>query len=638
MSQTYTVKQVADILGYSTNSIYSFLKEKRIKGVRVGRGRFRIPQEELDRLLAKKPISALTQILAIPQTKAVPQTIMAQLPVNTPVPTPSIYIPYDARVEVPSLFDWFVGVSSILLSFSMFLFSSYQEEFNIQRFNIWLIPIKISFLAAGIGLLFTDIIGKRYALWHSVFQGILLLSYSLFSLILWQAMDREGALVFGLLALTLLVNFIFAPKGIASFAFYAALLIFITPAMLVSYPVVLNLPPTIPSLPLTHPLLVGAWITAVAGGSLFLWWSYYHHRFIFRLLLTTIAVFLIILSLGYANSLYWGRSLFLLMTALVGIFLPTWESLHFNHKHDRRVVFNVFGIILFLFLIVIALVRLIQTNLIDYGGKQLGDKVTYGRIVVESTLDSSLSTLKGTAVNPLLVEALTKEDKEVLVGLTRGMFEGNRSFLEILTWNSQGTLLTVYPYNSSREPSYESLTDATRKTLASRKSSVFEILVGESKEKLIFLTVPVIDSQKSQVGVLSGVLDLNFLGDKLQQLATTKMGEYFVVVDKEGQALLQPEGIDIDEVALLLVNARLGGTDKHGVFQSYSASGLPIFLAYETVDQTDWMVAAQAPLGAIVRTTHAATIAIFSTIVLSILITVSLLASHRHKFAPPEIG
>ena len=54
MNKTYTVKQVADILGYSTNSIYTFLKEGRIVGVRVGKGRYRISQEELGKLLHLK--------------------------------------------------------------------------------------------------------------------------------------------------------------------------------------------------------------------------------------------------------------------------------------------------------------------------------------------------------------------------------------------------------------------------------------------------------------------------------------------------------------------------------------------------------------------------------------------------------
>ncbi|MCL4199842.1 helix-turn-helix domain-containing protein, partial [Patescibacteria group bacterium] len=70
MPKTYTVKEVADILGFSTNSIYTFLKEKRIRGVRIGKGRFRIPEEELSRILhlSKKPVGV--PVAASPVTSA----------------------------------------------------------------------------------------------------------------------------------------------------------------------------------------------------------------------------------------------------------------------------------------------------------------------------------------------------------------------------------------------------------------------------------------------------------------------------------------------------------------------------------------------------------------------------------------
>ena len=79
MSETYTVKEVAEILGYSTNSIYTFLKEKRIKGVRVGRGRFRISREEVERLLSlSKNKRDLEQIVTTPTVG--PHPLSSEIP------------------------------------------------------------------------------------------------------------------------------------------------------------------------------------------------------------------------------------------------------------------------------------------------------------------------------------------------------------------------------------------------------------------------------------------------------------------------------------------------------------------------------------------------------------------------------
>ncbi len=77
MGKTYTVKQVAQMLGYSTNSIYAFLKEGRIKGVRVGKGRFRVSEEELARVmhLSKRPQSVGAPLVPQP-VSVIPATQM----------------------------------------------------------------------------------------------------------------------------------------------------------------------------------------------------------------------------------------------------------------------------------------------------------------------------------------------------------------------------------------------------------------------------------------------------------------------------------------------------------------------------------------------------------------------------------
>jgi len=54
-AKLYTVKQVADVLGVSTNTLYKYLGEGKIKALRFSkRGRFRIPETELTKLLGVK--------------------------------------------------------------------------------------------------------------------------------------------------------------------------------------------------------------------------------------------------------------------------------------------------------------------------------------------------------------------------------------------------------------------------------------------------------------------------------------------------------------------------------------------------------------------------------------------------------
>jgi len=223
MNQTYTVKQVAQILGYSTNSIYTFLKEKRIKGVRVGKGRFRIPQSELDRLLtgSKKNLATVTSVQ--PVTKTLPVMPLSAEKLNESV----------IRVDVPSLFDWFIGLSGLMLGLSMFLFTRSFEEFSALAIAVWLPVIRTALIAGGIGVILSDITGKGKTIWHTVFQVIL--TGSFISLALAQGMMRnwDSVFLYTLLALLIGVSVVTQTGGVKMFAFFASASVILIPLCLI---------------------------------------------------------------------------------------------------------------------------------------------------------------------------------------------------------------------------------------------------------------------------------------------------------------------------------------------------------------------------------------------------------------------
>src|SRR3990167_2982514 len=151
MSGPYTVKQVAEILGYSTNSIYSFIKGGRINGVRVGMGRFRITEEELNRVLH---LSKKSNIMATPE-KTLP-------------------IEMNIHFDIASLFSWFLGIGSIVLGAALFLFHRYSGKLAAEGYSDWINMIRISFIAAGAGLLLSDLIAhKTSAPWYKLFRAVL---------------------------------------------------------------------------------------------------------------------------------------------------------------------------------------------------------------------------------------------------------------------------------------------------------------------------------------------------------------------------------------------------------------------------------------------------------------------------------
>ncbi|MCJ7826380.1 helix-turn-helix domain-containing protein, partial [Patescibacteria group bacterium] len=85
---TYTVKQIASILGFSTNSIYTFLKEKRIRGIRMGKtGRFRISENELQHLLGVFRKTKLTE--KDEELLSPPSLLLPSKPFSLSIPPPN---------------------------------------------------------------------------------------------------------------------------------------------------------------------------------------------------------------------------------------------------------------------------------------------------------------------------------------------------------------------------------------------------------------------------------------------------------------------------------------------------------------------------------------------------------------------
>jgi excisionase family DNA binding protein len=129
MGKTYTVKQVAALLGFSTNTVYKYLDEKRIRATRLGtEGRFRIPQSEIDRLLGEKnrstsgylpnetaaPVDAPT----VSQSSAV--SVSPLIPEENPSQSDN---PLSFRTpRIPSFFNWFIGILGIFNGVASLLF------------------------------------------------------------------------------------------------------------------------------------------------------------------------------------------------------------------------------------------------------------------------------------------------------------------------------------------------------------------------------------------------------------------------------------------------------------------------------------------------------------------------------------
>lgn len=651
--ETYTVKQVADILGYSTNSIYTFLKEKRIKGVRVGRGRFRIPQTEVDRLLLHKSqnsqdgrslVVASTSLQPSPLNQSdsgIVEAAHAQMLTSDFSSTLSF--------QMPSLFDWFVGLSSILLGASMVLFSGKFDEFFLFSFSSWDVPLAVSLITAGVGILLSDIVGKKTGRWHKIFQAIEMVCYLASASIMWASGHVDGVVLYGMMVAVLALSFIFPLGGIANFSLYVAGVMVLLPLSLILFPQ--NAPAFF-----THNgspwLIASIWVVLSLITAVLSTIGYLRSRIVFWISTSFFAVLLLVLSLWYANSLFWGRSLFLLMISIITLSVPTWHSMRLVTSRERRMVFFGYGSVLVLFLAIIGVIRLFQDSILGFASNRLKDKMSYGKVVLESAFDSVRTMLESSAQNSVFSERLqvlvdpikipksstaignSAKDKDTVTSVLRGMFDGNKLIRYVLFAKNDGTVIATYPYDPEREKTSIGSRSYVLQTLTKKQTVISEKAESDavSGQNTVVVITPVFSKSRTISGVLVAGLDMVALGGKLERVAEDTAGEFFVVVDRDAVVMVDKDVQTVGKGIRTDSSIRKGLLGEAGVMQEYYGNkNERVLSVYDRVGLMGWGISLSVGVEHVLRVANAPSMVIFAVIGLSVVLLSLFLGIPRKR-------
>lgn len=594
MSQTYTVKQVAELLGYSTNSVYSFLKEGRIKGVRVGKGRFRILQEEINRLLHRDK-------LVLSQNQNNDSFTPSQKEI---VDSPFIKLPKfqddvsDARIEVPSLFDWFVGLSSIVLGFTMVLFTRQNEEFN-TLVNLGLVnAIKVTFMAAGFGLLISDIVGKTYNRWRNFFYTVLMGAYASYNIISFKGQDLQVGVLYSLVFIAMFIHIIFRYHRVLSLAIYDVLIfVFMPPVIYLSNKSVLS-----DKFALLNSLPVGAmiliWLVISFFSIVIVWYGYNKHKLFFTLGMGIFSLSLFLLAFYYSTQLYWGRSLVLMMLALTSIFVPVWRDLKFEKKPDKKVVFGSFAVVLLIFIATVGLIWVLQVNLKDYASQELINENSHARLLIESYIQDAEKTIENVSKNSLFVKAVKENDKDNLAQLGKGFFATTSVFRRILVLDLKGNLLLIYPYGKLP---YENLAfrDYFKQVIDTRKtyvSHVFDAAVDGQRLSVGVISSAILDEKNQLVGVFVGSVNFNNIEQLLGQIANEDKHKSFMLVDNDGVIIIGSEPNAIGTKINNFNSSDFNGIIKSGAADYTDANNIQSLRAHDRIDNLGWHLFLTQPL------------------------------------------
>lgn len=634
MAATYTVKQVAQILGYSTNSIYTFLKEKRIKSVRVGKGRFRIPQTEVDRLLMSTKGSAVVmqpaaQAPILPTPPAPTQAVMDVREL------PPIVVPLFGVMDrvTSNIFDWYLGMSAVITGLALFLFNQSFDITNIAAVSPVMPAARIVLIGAGLGILLTNIYYKPGNFWHKAFHGLLVVVGVAMVVTLMRSRDVDAVVLYGSLVFMTGLTMVLPLGRIASFSLYLTLLAIggiLVPILgptdfhVVAFSNLLHMTPS----------LMAVWLAiGNIGFVLLLWYGYFRNRGLFWVATWIAAAVFFALGFWYAQTQYWSRAFVLIISGLTSMFLASWEELS-TTKSRRAQVFAIaiFGSIFFFFIISVLVVYLMQQNILENVKRENVNKLEYGRLIVQETLDGAKNTIMTAARDQNFVRAVAASDTAAMTSISRTIFDTSNTIRRIVILDSRGMGLFLYPLGTfdQRDLSFRDYFIAARDTGNVYVSGVFQSLVDKSHRQVITVATPMYNEKKAFVGVLAFSLDLEALAARLQKIPLYERGEYMVVLDDKGKRILHPDASLIGSDTEVTDPTRLGILGQSGVAESDTYNGVHSLTVYTTVHNgLHWAIAIKSPFSGIYEFAQIANLAVAAILIGSIIIGIFFLqAAH----------
>lgn len=528
MPKTYSVKETASLLGFSANTIYSFLNTKKMHGIRIGKGRFRIPQSEIDRILGVS--SSLSQEGV---SSGVP---FAKKRIEMP------FFEQQTSREHLSLVDWYIGLGSIIFGLSMFIYTTAIEFIALPQFTIWYWILRCVFIFFGAGFLLSKLIPRIPPFWAVVYQYALIVSFAWFTVISHLAHDPQGTCVGIVICFLMTVHLFFLPSYHSLIAITVLFIAGLNTVLFIFFPDVLSA--MLFSFGAAAPLSL--WRSAVFIGIpyvvyLLLVISHKVTPKLYYLLIIIGSVLCFVL--GYFNGveLYWRQGMSFLFTGLVLFLYVTWETPVLKRCKKTWMSWEVFGVLFAMFLVVIGSLKIFELTMFDVANRELQVKAENGKLYLETIFSYANNTFQVYTEGTTLTSDLKVKDRTALTRYTKKLYEQFPHMDRIVVLDKDGTELANYPEdreifgrNFAYRPYFQS-------ALTGGQMRVFDVVqtTGTIKRYTLVIATPIMGKDGVH-GVVVGSFDMDELGRNLQSFAADEYGEYFGVLDRKGVRLINP--------------------------------------------------------------------------------------------------
>lgn len=599
MSKFYTVKEVADALEFSTNTVYKYLDEEKIKATRLGaEGRFRIPEEEVIRLL---------------QLKGDNPQVAPQITIPLPPSQPASPTSFDVarsegfQLHPPHLLDWYISLIALLVSFAYFLFPLYRD-IPYESYKLSLQLIKINLIGFGVGLIVINLLGWHKSRWHRFIHIGMGLLFAAQAFIFWKTGDLMGTggnLALALLSLT--TNFIKINDFLKFTAYVFALGFGIGAIFIYDSSFLPN-------------RFLATWISEHNVLFAVFWYLIFfifvgNLLFGFRRLFLIFATFLPVAMIYFAIAGFsmdqglWGQVVYTIVLGSFLLIFPSWRHVESFGRIARRELLEASAWMTAVFVIGIALVFYMQYSFKSYVLDQNRKSATAATTIIESTVEGSKKTIMSFALNSNLVELMSKPGKNdrALEQVVKEFYLQSSTFRRIAISDETGNRIAVYPQeNTPGINVFDMPFQEAKKTK--------NLVVNASNTVLV--AMPILNTEGEFAGVIAGGIDLLKLEEKLRGLQFGSY-DYFVVANEREEIILHPDSDQLHNPITYnsALHKAVGG--QRGWMEGLNNRGKVYMQVYEPVASLGWGLVAQQPVEEVFRQNNITAFTIFLTTIVS---------------------
>lgn len=587
--KTYTVKEVAKLLGFSTNTVYKYLDDGSIKAVRLGEeGRFRIPESEVESLLQERGKTLYSSDVLVPSENQIKKPFA------------------DSNIEIkdgPKLFDWFISFMSIALGFSIVVFPLSNATQLALSYTKITIPLQIILIIGGVAILTFDLFGFKGRTWRRTLHILVAVDFLVMAVVFVLISAIPLAIGYFSFAVAIIASLVTRLADTCKFVLLENLIFLLLGIGVLVAP--------------AHFYLLNIFISKIGGtlGFVIIWLS----LILFNAYINFIAakkdkrniwftsVPAALLSLLYATysftQMYWSRAVFCVVVASFAILFPFANEFETFSLKSKKELAAGFAWLLALFTVGSLVVFLIYRSFQGYVFGEIADRLNTASDVVTNFMDGNIMKVTTFATDYELIEAMegySDDDHSSLANYNlKQLYQvSNWTILRAVLVDKNGNILDTYPYF----PAGKGVSIADRDYFSIVKSEKKLYVSGIIKptthgaSPTILVSAPILSKNGDFLGVLIGDVDVAEMTKRINQVRFGETGSY-LIVDSSGNYIIPSEPNEIltkaspTSLESKAINGETGvidGKDSHGVFS---------ILSYKPVDKYGWGIVAQQPIG-----------------------------------------